>query len=85
MRLQQRQGPANLSVELPPSVQQITFAWATRCAQKVSFRHAERTHWNAIAGAGRLHSAPKSVDDFAQGIATLMECLIKTKHYTCIP
>ncbi|HTS69162.1 MAG TPA: hypothetical protein VMO17_09260 [Terriglobia bacterium] len=40
--------------------------------------------WNEFPGAGRLQSAPKSVDDFAQGLATLMEHLVKTKHYTCI-
>lgn len=40
--------------------------------------------WNAIAGAGRLQSAPRSVEDFAVGIATLAEYLVKTKHYTCI-
>ncbi len=40
--------------------------------------------WNAFEGAGRLQSAPKSVPDFAQGLATLMEHLIKTKHYTCV-
>ena len=40
--------------------------------------------WNAFPGAGRLQSAPKSVEDFAQGLATLMEYLVKTQHYTCI-
>jgi hypothetical protein len=40
--------------------------------------------WNAFPAAGRLQSAPKSVEDFAQGLATLMEFLVKTKHYTCI-
>ena len=40
--------------------------------------------WNAFPGAGRLQSAPKSVEGFAQGLATLMEYLVKTKHYTCI-
>jgi hypothetical protein len=40
--------------------------------------------WNAFEKAGRLQSAPKSVEDFAQGLATLMEHLIKTEHYTCI-
>ncbi len=40
--------------------------------------------WNAFPGAGRLQSAPKSVEDFAQGLATLMEYLVKTRHYTCI-
>ena len=40
--------------------------------------------WNAFPGAGRLQSAPKSVEDSAQGLATLMEYLVKTRHYTCI-
>ena len=40
--------------------------------------------WNVFPGAGRLQSAPKSVEDFAQGLATLMEYLVKTRHYTCI-
>jgi hypothetical protein len=40
--------------------------------------------WNAFAGINRLQSAPKSVDDFAQGLGVLMEHLIKTRHYTCI-
>ena len=40
--------------------------------------------WNAFEKAGRLQSAPKSVEEFAQGLATLMEHLIKTEHFTCI-
>jgi hypothetical protein len=40
--------------------------------------------WNAFEGAGRLQSAPRSVDDFAQGLATLMDHLINTEHFTCI-
>lgn len=40
--------------------------------------------WNKFDGIGRLQSAPKSVDDFAQGLATLMEHLVKEKGYTCI-
>lgn len=40
--------------------------------------------WNQYEGVGRLQSAPKSVDDFAQGMATLMEHLVKQKGYTCI-
>jgi hypothetical protein len=40
--------------------------------------------WNMFPRAGRLHSAPKSVEDFANGLATLMEYLVKTRHYTCI-
>ena len=40
--------------------------------------------WNKFDDVGRLQSAPKSVSDFAQGLGTLMEHLVKTKHYTCI-
>lgn len=40
--------------------------------------------WNAVDGVSRLRSAPKSVEDFSQGLATLMEYLVKTKHYDCI-
>ena len=32
----------------------------------------------------RVHSAPFSMEDFGEGLATLVEHLIKTKHYTCI-
>ena len=40
--------------------------------------------WNAIPGVHPLISAPKSLDDFADGIATLIEYLTKEKGYTCI-
>ena len=40
--------------------------------------------WNAHEGVCRLQSAPKSVDDFAAGLGTLLERLVKTKKYTCI-
>jgi hypothetical protein len=40
--------------------------------------------WNKHPGVGRLQSAPKSIEDFAYGLATLVEHLIKTKGYTCI-
>ena len=40
--------------------------------------------WNAFKGAGRLQSAPKSVEDFAEGMATLMQHLITARKYTCI-
>ncbi|MEI6646605.1 MAG: hypothetical protein WCP12_11265 [bacterium] len=31
-----------------------------------------------------VHSGPLSVDDFAEGLAKMVEHLVKTKHYTCI-
>jgi hypothetical protein len=40
--------------------------------------------WNAYPGVHPLISAPKNLDDFANGIATLLEYLTKTKGYTCI-
>jgi hypothetical protein len=40
--------------------------------------------WNSYPGVHPLISAPKSLDDFADGIATLLEYLTKTKGYTCI-
>ena len=40
--------------------------------------------WNAYPGVDPLISAPKNLDDFADGIATLIEFLTKTKGYTCI-
>lgn len=40
--------------------------------------------WNAYPGVHPLISAPKSLDDFADGIATLIEYLTKTKGYSCI-
>jgi hypothetical protein len=32
----------------------------------------------------RVHSAPLSMEDFGEGLAALVEHLVKTKHYTCI-
>ncbi len=40
--------------------------------------------WNAYPGVHPLISAPKNLDDYANGIATLIEHLTKTKGYTCI-
>ena len=40
--------------------------------------------WNANSGVHPLLSTPKNLDDFASGIATLIEYLTKTKGYTCI-
>lgn len=40
--------------------------------------------WNAFPGVHPLLSAPRSLDDFANGIATLLEYLTNTKKYTCI-
>ena len=33
---------------------------------------------------GRVHSGPVSMEDFGEGLATLVEHLVKTKGYTCI-
>src|ERR1035437_4664506 len=40
--------------------------------------------WNAFSGVQPLLSAPKSTDDFGNGLATLVEYLLKVKKYTCI-
>jgi len=40
--------------------------------------------WNAYPGVQPLLSAPRSLSDFAEGIATLVEYLTKTRGYTCI-
>ena len=40
--------------------------------------------WNAYPGVHPLISAPRNLDDFSDGIATLIEYLTKTKGYTCI-
>ncbi|MDR2680795.1 MAG: glycoside hydrolase family 5 protein [Tannerella sp.] len=40
--------------------------------------------WNACPGVHPLISAPENLDDFANGIATLLEYLTKTKGYSCI-
>lgn len=40
--------------------------------------------WNSYPGVQPLLSAPKSLEDFAEGIATLVEYLTVTKKYSCI-
>jgi hypothetical protein len=40
--------------------------------------------WNAYPGVHPLLSAPRSLEDFADGIATLIEYLTVTRKYTCI-
>ena len=40
--------------------------------------------WNAYPGIHPLISAPKDLDSYANGIATLVEYLTKEKGYTCI-
>ena len=40
--------------------------------------------WNAYPGVQPLLSAPRSLTDFAEGIATLVEYLTRTRGYTCI-
>jgi hypothetical protein len=40
--------------------------------------------WNSYPGVHPLISAPKNLDDYANGIATLIEHLTKTRGYTCI-
>ncbi len=45
--------------------------------------------WNAFPEfqgdpVKRVHSGPRSMKDFAEGLASLVEHLLKAKHYTCI-
>lgn len=40
--------------------------------------------WNAYPGVQPLLSAPKSLEDFAEGLARLLEHLLIVKKYTCI-
>jgi hypothetical protein len=40
--------------------------------------------WNSFPGVQPLLSAPKSLVDFGNGLATLAEYLLKVKKYTCI-
>lgn len=40
--------------------------------------------WNAYPGIHPLISAPENLDDFANGIATLLEYLINERGYSCI-
>jgi len=40
--------------------------------------------WNSCPGVHPLISAPKNLDDFSDGIASLIEHLTKTKGYTCV-
>ena len=40
--------------------------------------------WNSFEGVHPLQSAPKSVEDFAEGLATAVEYLVKKRKYTCI-
>ena len=40
--------------------------------------------WNAYPGVHPLLSAPRSLEDFAEGIATLLQYLTVTRNYSCI-
>jgi len=40
--------------------------------------------WNAFDGVHPLQSAPRSIKDFADGLATAVEYLLKQRGYTCI-
>jgi len=40
--------------------------------------------WNSFPGVHPLLSSPKSLDDFSDGIATLLKYLTDTRKYTCI-
>ncbi len=59
--------------------------WAEREGADVflqqMWRHVE---WNAFPGVHPLLSAPRSLEDHATGLATLLAHLTKTRGYTCI-
>ncbi|MEI6972644.1 MAG: hypothetical protein WCL44_14145, partial [bacterium] len=40
--------------------------------------------WNKLPGRDAITSAPKSVEDFAEGLSTLTGHLLNTRKYTCI-
>jgi sialidase-1 len=40
--------------------------------------------WNAYEGVSPVQSAPKNMDDFAVGLATLLDHLVNQRKYTCI-
>ena len=40
--------------------------------------------WNSYPGVQPLLSAPKSIDDFATGLSTLVSYLLEQKQYSCI-
>jgi hypothetical protein len=40
--------------------------------------------WNSYPGVQPLLSAPKSIEDFAEGLASLVDHLLNVKKYTCI-
>jgi hypothetical protein len=44
----------------------------------------QNVEWNAYPGVHPILSAPLSLDDYASGIASLLEHLINVKKYTCI-
>ena len=44
----------------------------------------QNVQWNAYPGVQPLLSAPLSLNDYAKGIASLLEHLINVKKYTCI-
>lgn len=59
--------------------------WAERNRADVFLQQMwSNVKWNSYPGVQPLLSAPKSPDDFANGLATLAEYLLKVKKYTCI-
>ena len=40
--------------------------------------------WNAYDGVSPVQSAPRNMDDFAVGLATLLDHLVNQRKYTCI-
>jgi len=59
--------------------------WAERNDADVFLQQMwSNVKWNAFPEVQPLISAPKSLDDFAEGLATLVDHLLNEKKYTCI-
>jgi hypothetical protein len=59
--------------------------WCESAGADVFFQQMwSHVAWNAFPGVHPLLSSPRSVDDFANGIAALLKQLTRTRNYTCI-
>lgn len=64
--------------------------WCQQRGADVFFQQMwSNVEWNAFPefrddAVQRLHSGPQSTEDFARGLAALVQHLVRTKRYTCI-
>lgn len=59
--------------------------WCEQSGTDVFLQHqATHVEWNSYPGVHPLISAPRNLDDWANGIATLLEYLTGERGYTCI-